>query len=137
MTAEYQDLPENFTMGNTWGDLADDLLCAGKDAADITARLHDVWPDYEWFVLVQDNSNGWAGLFAGEYHMASDVCGKNMVVWMYSGSVSQCKANAVSAAQTLIDKAITTSSTPNGVLEFIQARKYNKYFHLYLKYLCR
>ena len=47
-TAEYYEVPENFTI-ESWGDLADDLLCAGVNASGIRDALVDVWPDYQWF----------------------------------------------------------------------------------------
>ena len=52
MTAEYHELPENFTI-ESWGDLADDLLCAGVAASVIKDALVDVWPDYQWFAKSQ------------------------------------------------------------------------------------
>ena len=126
-TAEYYEVPENFTI-ESWGDLADDLLCAGVNASGIRDALVDVWPDYQWFVFVQDSYQGRDVLGWGESHYATNLRGKFMFVWMYSGSVNNCTENAVSSAQTLIDKAIATSSTPNCVMDFIQTRKY-RVFH--------
>ena len=124
---EYHELPENFTI-KSWGDLADDLLCAGVDAAGIRDALADVYPypTYHGFVIVQDNSGGRATVGSGDSHYATNLCGKNMFVWMKVGSsVGACSANAASAAQTLIDRAIYWSSTPNGVMAYIQSCKFN------------
>ena len=89
MNAEYHELPENFTVAS-WQDLANDLLCAGQDAENIRDALVGVYPNYEWFVLVQASTGGWSGHvgYNSNYgtHQASNLCGKNLVIWMYSGS---------------------------------------------------
>ena len=119
--AEYHELPENFTI-ESWADLADDLLCAGQSSGDIRDALVDVWPNYKWFVLVQDNSETWATNKASntDFHQADNLCGKNLVVWMYSGTEQNCNANVAGAsAQRLIDNAISSGSTPPAVRDYI------------------
>merc|ERR1712013_565979 len=68
---------------DSWADLADTLLCAGNSAEEIRDGLRAVWPNNHWFVLVQDS----------ELHHADDLCGKNLVVWMYSGGIKGCNEN--------------------------------------------
>ena len=72
---------------DNWADLADTLLCAGNTALEIRDGLRAVWPNYHWFVLVQDADLIWFSNkdLDTELHHADDLCGKNMVVWMYSG----------------------------------------------------
>jgi uncharacterized membrane protein len=97
--------------------LADNLLCAGQLSANIRDALVDVWPNYEWFVLVQDNTQGWYATWSGntEFYQADNICGKNLVAWMYSGSVQNCNANIAGAsAQRLIDNA-SSSGTPSAI----------------------
>ena len=125
MLAQYHELPENFTI-ESWGDLADDLLCAGQTSAGIRDALVDVWPHYEWFVLVQDNSETWASYRNSntELHQADNLCGKNLVVWMYSGSMQHCNANTAGVnAQHLIDAASSHGSTAVARRDYIQSRK--------------
>ena len=89
-----------------WADLADDLLCAGQSSAGIWDALVDVWRNNEWFVIVQDNTQEWYANWSGntEFHQADNLCGKNLVAWMYSGSMQNCNAiTAGASAQHWID----------------------------------
>ena len=125
MTVEYHELPEDFTIAG-WADLADDLLCAGQTASDIMNALIDVYPNYSWFVLVQDNTQGYSGSYGGnsEIHNADNLCGKNMVVWMNSGSTQDCNTNTAGAsAQRLIDNASSSGSTPSTIMNYITSSK--------------
>ena len=123
MNAEPHELPENFTI-ESWADLADDLLCAGQSAKEIRVALVDVWPSYQWFVLVQDSSETWASSkdLSTDLHHADNLCGKNLMVWMYSGSVQPCNENIGGVtAQHLIDEAISHYPHPDGILDYIKS----------------
>merc|ERR1712142_1284639 len=103
--------PDNPSDGgeDNWADLADTLLCAGNTAMEIRDGLIAVWPNYHWFVLVQD---------------ADDLCGKNMVVWMYSGGIKPCNENvAGTLAQQLIDDAVSSFPFPEDILDFIKTNE--------------
>merc|ERR1711964_64790 len=75
---------------DSWADLADTLLCAGNSAEEIRDGLRAVWPNNHWFVLVQDSELLWFSNkdLSTELHHADDLCGKNLVVWMYSDEES-------------------------------------------------
>ena len=105
MDATSNDLREN-SNASGWGDLAEKLLCAGTNAHGITDALKVEYPGNDWFVLVQDELRGWAAnLASGEYHTSYGLCGKDMFVWKYAGSVQGCNSSSQTLAQTLIDDA--------------------------------
>ena len=122
VNAEYHELPDNFTIAG-WEDLADDLLCAGRSALDIINALANYGPNYKWFVLVQSSSLtysyhiGYTSNYG--FHQATNRCGKNLFVWMYSGSSQACDANGAANAQNLINTASSSGSTPNAVVNYI------------------
>jgi len=110
----------------SWADLADTLLCAGNTAEEIRDGLRAVWPNNHWFVLVQDSELLWASNkdLSTELHHADDLCGKNLVVWMYSGGIKGCNENvAGTVAQELIDQAVSAFPFPEDILDYIKTNE--------------
>ena len=102
--------------------MADDLLCAGRLAPDIINALMDVYPNNEWFVLTQALGS-WSGHvgYTSNYctHVASNLCEKNLVVWMYSWSSQGCNTNADGMEWNLINAASSSGSTPDVIANYI------------------
>jgi len=111
---------------DSWADLADTLLCAGNSAEEIRDGLRAVWPNNHWFVLVQDSELLWFSNkdLSTELHHADDLCGKNLVVWMYSGGIKGCNENvAGTVAQELIDQAVSAFPFPEDIVDYIKTSK--------------
>ena len=120
--SEERNLPTNFTRG--WGELAESLLCDGESAAQIRDALTSAWPGVDWFVLVESSSSSWAAsIGAGEYQKSHDICGKNMLVWRYAGSVGGCSNQAGDWAQFLIDEAVAHGGSSTTVRDYITDSK--------------
>ena len=75
---------------------------------------------------MQPSSGGWANSkdSNSESHFQNNLCGKNLLVWMYSAPVSSCNENAAGVlARNLIDAAVSYGGTPTSVRDYITNSK--------------
>ena len=97
-------------------------------------------PNYSWFVLVQPTSGDWANSRDGgsETHVGTNLCGKNLLVWGFSGVADSCNENTAGLlAKTLIDAAVGYGGTTSDIRDYITNSKQvmidnkhiNRYFH--------
>ena len=85
------------------------MLCDGESAEQIRNALTKLWPDFQWFVFIQDERQGWAAEYDNSsiFHRADNLCGKDLVVWLLPVGVDGCSEHvAGAAAQKLIDTAV-------------------------------
>merc|ERR1719376_777427 len=120
---EYEAAHNNPTRQNWW-DLADTLLCQGYSAEQIRDSLHSLLPGSKWFVLVQPPSGQWANSNPldgySDFHFQSNMCGKNLAVWTYSGPVSSCNENTSGVlARNLIDAAVSYGGSTANIRDYI------------------
>ena len=120
---DYDASHKNSTRQNWW-DLADTLLCQGYSASQIRDSLNSLLPGSQWFVLVQPSSGEWANSNPldgySDFHFQSNLCGKNLAVWTYSGPVSSCNENTAGVlARNLIDAAVSYGGSTANIRDYI------------------
>ena len=115
---------QNISTRQNWWDLADTLLCQGYSASQIRDSLNSLLPGSQWFVLVQPSSGEWANSNPldgySDFHFQSNLCGKNLAVWTYSGPVSSCNENTAGVlARNLIDAAVSYGGSTANIRDYI------------------
>ena len=81
-------------------------------------------PGSQWFVLVQPPFGQWANSNPldgySDFHFQSNMCGKNLAVWTYSGPVSSCNENISGVlARNLIDAAVSYGGSTTNIRDNI------------------